>query len=417
MKNKLTLIVLAVLLCNTFSNSNSYSQDTAKIMGYNLLNYNTNEDRNVYFKKTMAYTSPDILGVCEIISQDAVNEFLANVLNADSAGLYSAGIFINGPDTDNAIFYKPSKFTFISNIPIATSLRNISLFTLKHILSGDTIRIFVCHLKASTGSANEAQRLAEVNAVRTVTNSFPAGTEFLITGDFNIYGATEAAYLRMLQIDAGTDGQFIDNYSLPGTWNQSSYSQYHSQSTRVRSFGGGATGGMDDRFDFILNSTALTQEGRIKYIPNSLKPFGNDGNHYNDSINQRPNTAVPDSIADALAYGSDHLPVTALYKFDMHPSSISSLNSVNPEGFSLSQNYPNPFNPNTIIRYTLSNANNVQLKIYNTRGIMIRELVNERQPSGEYSYNFDATVYPSGVYYYKLTVNKFTETKAMMLVK
>ncbi|MEZ4823722.1 MAG: T9SS type A sorting domain-containing protein [Ignavibacteria bacterium] len=93
------------------------------------------------------------------------------------------------------------------------------------------------------------------------------------------------------------------------------------------------------------------------------------------------------------------------------------MNSVNPEGFSLSQNYPNPFNPNTIIRYTLSNANNVQLKIYNTRGIMIRELVNERQPSGEYSYNFDATVYPSGVYYYKLTVNKFTETKAMMLVK
>jgi hypothetical protein len=174
---------------------------------------------------------------------------------------------------------------------------------------------------------------------------------------------------------------------------------------------------MDDRFDFVLNSSAIIQEGRIKYIPNSLKPFGNDGNHYNDSINQRPNTAVPDSIADALAYSSDHLPVIALYKFDQHPSSISSFNTVNPEGFSLSQNYPNPFNPNTVIKYTLSKTNNVQLKIYNTRGIMIKELVNERQLSGDHSYNFNATVYPSGVYYYKLTVNGSTETKAMMLVK
>jgi len=417
MKNKLTLFVLAVLFCNTFYNSDSYSQDTAKIMGYNLLNYNTNEDRNVYFKKTMAYTSPDVLGVCEIISQAGVDEFLSNVLNADSAGLYSAGTFIDGPDTDNAIFYKTSKFTFISNVPVVTTLRNISLFTLKHILSNDTIRIFVCHLKASTGSDNEAQRLSEVNAVRTVTNSFPSGTEFLITGDFNIYSANESAYLRMLQVDAGTEGQFIDNYSLPGTWNQSSYSQYHSQSTRVRQFGGGATGGMDDRFDFVLNSSAIILEGRIKYIPNSLKPFGNDGNHYNDSINQRPNTAVPDSIADALAYSSDHLPVIALYKFDQHPSSISSFNTVNPEGFSLSQNYPNPFNPNTVIKYTLSKTNNVQLKIYNTRGIIIKELVNERQLSGDHSYNFNATVYPSGVYYYKLTVNGSTETKAMMLVK
>ena len=134
----------------------------------------------------MAYTRPDILAVCEIISEAGVNEFLNDVLNADSAGLYSAGTFINGPDTDNAIFYKTSKFTFVSNIPINTSLRDISLFTLVHNMSNDTIRIFNCHLKASQGSSNEAQRLSEVNTVRAVTNSFPAGTEFLILGDFNI---------------------------------------------------------------------------------------------------------------------------------------------------------------------------------------------------------------------------------------
>lgn len=415
MKIKIILIYSAVLF--SICLNSSYSQDTAKIMGYNLLNYSTGEARNVYFKKTLAYSSPDILSVCEIVSEAAMNDMLVNVLNADSPGLYSAGTFLNGPDTDNAIFFKTSKFTFISNTPVHTDLRDINMFTLVHSISRDTIRIFMCHLKASSGTDNEAQRLAEVNSVRAVTNSFPAGTEFLILGDFNIYRSTEACYIRMLEIEAANEGNFIDNYNLPGVWNQAQYAPYHSQSTRVRSFGGGATGGMDDRFDFILNSTALTQEGRIKYIPNTMKPFGNDGNHYNDSINQRPNTAVPDSIADALEQSSDHLPVYGLYKFDVHPNSIRNISELNPEGFSLYQNYPNPFNPNTIIKYKLGNANFVQLKIYNTRGNEVASLVNGRQTAGEYKVEFEASKYPSGVYYYKLTVNDYSETKSMILIK
>lgn len=415
MKIKFILIISAVLF-SVFINM-SFSQDTAKIMGYNLLNYNTGEARNVYFKKTIAYSSPDILSVCEIVSEAAMNDMLTNVMNAYTPGLYSAGTFLDGPDTDNAIYYKTSKFTYVSNTPVHTDLRDINMFTLIHNLSRDTIRIFMCHLKASSGADNEAQRLSEVNSLRAVTNSFPAGTEFLILGDFNIYKSTEACYIRMLEIEATNDGNFIDNYNLPGVWNQAQYAPYHSQSTRVRSFGGGATGGMDDRFDFILNSTALTQEGRIKYIPNSLKPFGNDGNHYNDSINQRPNTAVPDSIADALEQSSDHLPVYGLYKFDVNPNSIRSISEVNPEGFSLYQNYPNPFNPNTVIKYKLGRPNFVNLKIYNSKGNEVATLVNSRQNTGEYKIEFDASKYSSGVYYYKLTVNNYSETKSMILVK
>ncbi|MBK8549991.1 MAG: T9SS type A sorting domain-containing protein [Ignavibacteria bacterium] len=416
MKSKFTLIIVsAALFLNCFKTS--YSQDTAKIMAYNLLNYSTGEARNVYFKKTLDYSSPDVLAVCEIISEAAMNDMLANVLNSNTPGLYSAGTFIDGPDTDNAIFFKTAKFTFLSNTPIHTSLRDINMFTLVHNLSRDTIRLFVVHLKASQGTDEELQRLAEVNAVRSVTNGFPAGTEFMILGDFNIYKSSEASYIRMLEVESGNDGQFIDPYTLPGTWNQAAYAPYHSQSTRVRSFGGGATGGMDDRFDFILNSSALIQEGRIKFIPNSLKPFGNDGNHYNDSINQRPNTAVPDSIADALAYSSDHLPVYGLYKFDIHPNSIRNISEINPEGFSLYQNYPNPFNPGTIIKYKLAASKFVSLKVYNSKGNEVAKLVNEKQNSGEYNIQFDASNYPSGVYYYKLTVNNYTETKTMILVK
>jgi len=251
----------------------------------------------------------------------------------------------------------------------------------------------------------------------------PVGSEFVVLGDFNIYTSTEPAYQRLLQVDAGSEGHFIDPYNLPGTWNQAIYATYHSQSTRTRSItDSGAIGGLDDRFDMILNSKAITEEGRIKYIPGSLKPFGNDGNHYNDSINQRPNTAVPDSIADALYYGSDHLPVIALFKFDPHPNSIKIISEIVPDKFRLHQNYPNPFNPVTKIRFDVIDnvkrqKSNVKLVIYNNEGKEVVALVNEKLNAGSYELNFEATGYTSGVYFYKLSVDDFVQTKSMILLK
>ncbi|MBK7964929.1 MAG: hypothetical protein IPK10_06345 [Bacteroidetes bacterium] len=75
-------------------------------------------------------------------------------------------------------------------------------------------------------------------------------------------------------------------------------------------FGGGSTGGMDDRFDMILYSKAISEVGGWEVVPNSLIPFGNDGNHYNDSINRQPNIAVSIALANALHIASDHLPIT-----------------------------------------------------------------------------------------------------------
>ncbi len=175
---------------------------------------------------------------------------------------------------------------------------------------------------------------------------------------------------------------------------------------------------MDDRFDFILHSKALTEEGRIKYIPGSSRPFGNDGNHYNDSINKRPNISVPDSIADALHYGSDHLPVYALYKFETNPNSISSINTTIPDNFTLYQNYPNPFNPKTIINYELNTRNNVTLKIYDQNGREVSILVNnKRQIPGLYKVEFNAQNLSSGVYFYTLRVGNSVQTKSMVILK
>ncbi len=292
-------------------------------MAYNLLNYGGSGGfaadttlRNPFYRTSINSANPDILVVEEISTQAGLNSILTKVLNAQ-ANVYSAGSFVDGPDSDNGIFYKTSKFQFISNIPVHTDLRDISEFTLLHLASGDTLRIYAVHLKASTGSANELQRAVEIDSLRKRTDALPLGSKFIICGDFNIYNSTESSYVKLLQIHSGVEGHFVDPINLTGTWNNPSYSNYHTQSTRgVHAFGGGSIGGLDDRFDMILFSKAIQQGGRVSYVANSLSAYGNDGNHYNDSINKMPNAAVSSTVADALYQGSDHLPVVSTFNFN-----------------------------------------------------------------------------------------------------
>jgi hypothetical protein len=85
--------------------------------------------------------------------------------------------------------------------------------------------------------------------------------------------------------------------------------------------------------------------------------------------------------------------------------------------YTLSQNYPNPFNPSTTISFSLPNAGNVKLTIYNLLGQEIKTLANGYKESGNHSYNFDAKELNSGIYIYKLETTGFTQTRKMMLVK
>lgn len=88
-----------------------------------------------------------------------------------------------------------------------------------------------------------------------------------------------------------------------------------------------------------------------------------------------------------------------------------------PDNFLLKQNYPNPFNPSTKINYELKSSGFVSLKIFNVMGKEVSSLVNEKQATGTYEVTFDGAGLPSGVYYYKIEMNGFTEVKKMTLVK
>lgn len=88
-----------------------------------------------------------------------------------------------------------------------------------------------------------------------------------------------------------------------------------------------------------------------------------------------------------------------------------------PFDFTLSQNYPNPFNPSTVISYSLPKEGLVTLKVFNTAGQQVAELVNSVQNAGTYNVEFNANDLSSGVYYYRLDGSGLTETKKMILVK
>ncbi|RPI17291.1 MAG: T9SS C-terminal target domain-containing protein [Ignavibacteriae bacterium] len=98
-------------------------------------------------------------------------------------------------------------------------------------------------------------------------------------------------------------------------------------------------------------------------------------------------------------------------------SSVTKIDEIIPNDFYLQQNYPNPFNPKTIINFQLPMSNYVKLIIYDVTGREITTLVNEQLNPGTYEAEWDASNYSSGIYFYRLTSNNFTETKKMMLIK
>ena len=89
----------------------------------------------------------------------------------------------------------------------------------------------------------------------------------------------------------------------------------------------------------------------------------------------------------------------------------------NPTGYRLNQNYPNPFNPTTQIQFSIPSNDFVVLEIFNALGLKVDELLNQEMIAGNYTINFDATNLSSGIYFYRLSTNYFTEMKKAVLLK
>jgi hypothetical protein len=98
-------------------------------------------------------------------------------------------------------------------------------------------------------------------------------------------------------------------------------------------------------------------------------------------------------------------------------SAIGNSGTTNSVEFTLSQNFPNPFNPVTVINYQLPKNSNVKLSVYDALGQEVNILVNETQVAGNHQIEWNASAYPSGVYFYRLEAGSFVSNKKMILIK
>lgn len=311
------------------------------LVSYNSLRYSpTNiDDRHPQLRMVMDDLQPDVLCVQELSGQGAAQMYMDSVLNIDST-TYSMANFVDGNGLDVSLYFKTSKFTYISTTTYPTQLRDIYHYQIIPKGLTDTLHVFGLHLKASPGTTNQLRRKDEVDVLRQATDNLKPDSYFLVCGDFNIYSGNEPAYARLKEKVPNKEGHFIDRFSLAGTWNNANYAKYHTQSPRTTQFNGGASGGMDDRFDMILFSAALNDSLGLAYVPKSMYPYGNDGLHYNKAINEAPlNAAVGQTMADALHFVSDHIPVVAKIKYRVSGVSLPEVSTKKVELFNYAEGF------------------------------------------------------------------------------
>lgn len=298
-------------------------RDTLHVMVYNLLNFpsaTATPNRQDTLRKILHYYQPDILMVCELNNATGSNQILNTSLNSMGVSNYAAANYVTNRSTtdnhQNMLYYNTQKVGLKSQSELLTDLRDINEYVVYFkdpnlALHNDTTfsRLFVTHLKAGTAGTDYARRNGEAQVLVNYMNTFPANFNAIFAGDFNTYNSSDACYQTIV---ASGSYPFFDPIGVPGAWsNNASFAPVHTQSTRVASFNGGATSGLDDRFDHIVvTEPVLTGLHRVRYIPGTYEALGQDGNHYNVALIDLPaNPTLPGSVLNALYYMSDHLPV------------------------------------------------------------------------------------------------------------
>jgi len=406
------------------------SADNVRIMIYNLENYRedgqSESDRNDDFRLIVNEIQPDIIIAQEIWgAHNGADRFLNNVLNYENQ-IYDLAFIDQKADWDSSddiwhdigVFYKAQDFRTLSKkeVEIADGyVRDALEVQLEYQPVKDTITVYGVHFKAGNSSSDESDRASESLKLRSHCNHLPLNTHFFIAGDYNIYTSSETAWQNLTESQNDNSGRVFDPIDRVGDWHENeNFSDVHTQSTRYNG------GGLDDRFDFILISGAIQTKNKINYISDSYTSFGNDGQHFNSSVNYGGNRAVRDEVANALYNASDHLPVYADFE-------ITKPNLVNTDSraqkFTLHQNYPNPFNSSTTLKYFIQAKGEIELNIYDLTGKIVTTIQRHHNSSGHFSINWNpkdkyGDALSSGIYFYQVRFkDDFSRMRKMILIK
>lgn len=400
--------LIFLITFSVFSLNGLFAQETFKMMFYNLLNFPLQDvpfNRIQYLEIVLADYQPDVFMVCELNNENASDDILMMMQGINPN--YSKAVFVNNTSDDtvgdqndlqNLLYYDSTKLILESQTIVPTIFRDFNIYKLKlNTIQQNTSPIYinaiVCHLKASSGPDNESYRFQMVNDLEAYLETIPSDSNVLLAGDFNMYSSSELGFEEL--IDTSNNIVFADPANQIGYWhNNTNYIQVMTQSTRADSGLGGATGGFDDRFDFILTSQNLISNIDLKYVPDSYKVFGNNGNVqcFNQAINSNE-CAGSDyslSIREALYNFSDHLPVTL---------QLETTQSLSIDEFMVQQ--PIEFNGSNIISNTLqlkinnNSLSNQTLNVYDSLGKLIKTI----NTKNSIYINEDVSMLASGMYY------------------
>lgn len=337
-------IFTLLLVCFAFT---AQSQDTLKILQYNLLNYgnytsycttenNSHETKDAWIRTIIDYELPDIFTVNEISSFEFYHtRILTNVLNTNGRTFYRKASIANiaASYLVNMLFYNNEKLELKSYEVAQSNTRDIDLFTLYYkssaLAQGDTIFIhcLVAHLKAGNTAGDATTRAVMTDNMISYLQSNKEPGNYLFMGDLNTYTSEEICYQQVTDATAA-NFRFFDPIAKPGDWNNSSaFAAWHTQSVTTSSNGCQSFGGMDDRFDHILATVQIINGSKgLKYIEDTYQAVGQDGRHFNKSITDSPiNNSVPAEVLTALFNNSDHLPVRL--KLEVNTGSAGGINS------------------------------------------------------------------------------------------
>tara|TARA_R110000868_G_scaffold235273_6_gene489087 strand:+ start:34947 stop:36698 length:1752 start_codon:yes stop_codon:yes gene_type:complete len=372
------------------------SQSDLRVLSYNverdnLFNPSTKEN----FRRIFQAIEPDIIGLEEVYDNSGqqagalIEEFLPSHENQQ---WYSGDT-----GNDNLIV---SRFPILKQTSIAGNAAYLLDLGDRELLS------IVAHPPCCS---NEESRQREIDEFMGFIRDSKSGLEFdiaeetpiVIMGDMNLVGLVQQQ-TTLITGDIVNEASFGSDFDPD--WDGTALEDLKPQNP-----------GLPTTFTWYSASSSFSA-GRLDYIV------------YSGSVLEAKNSFSLHTLemhSDSLAiYGlekedailaSDHLPLVGDFEFKTLTNSENLPDT--PQEFQLHQNYPNPFNPSTIISFQLEKPSLVKLEVYDALGRKIESLFEGNKSTGNHSITFDAKSLPSGLYYYSLSVDEFTTSRQMILLK
>lgn len=243
-------------------------------------------------------------------------------------------------------------------------------------------------------------------------NSNDEGNVITLDANGNIIVAGYLNYLfskeDMAVIKYNPDGNIQWTYTYAGTTTRNDRLYYIIADSKGNIF---VSGSSDSANISDCISFRLDPDGNQQWMHNYNGPANNDDSPGGITVDANGNIYIL-STSFGIGTGYDIATIKLAQTIGILPIS----NEI-PKDFSLGQNYPNPFNPVSKIRFSVKKSSDVKIEMFDAKGSSAGILVNEHLTAGIYETDVNAGMFSSGIYFYRMSANNFTETKKMIVIK